>query len=209
MAFGASKTLVFCHRKLRKRDKTQGFGPAKAAKPRTGRLQTVFFSSWSLVAAPGHRFPRAVWLLGARPLANTALGVVFEPTPQKHYVLAIGRRKHTVKSQETVAKQRVREGRHRRLRCCCPLLLQMGSDVFFFIFSTPPNLAQGRSKRVFQLLVAPRRPGPSKTSCGLALGRPTPRKHCPRRRLRAGSSKNTRFWPSEVRKNTIKHEVLD
>ena len=193
----------------------------------------MFFSSWSLPAAPVHRFPKAVWLLGARPLANTALGVVFEPTLQKHEVLAIERRRNTKKiqyfwasrnrppppltllfrpclpcpsspesrkSQETLVKQGVREGRHRRLRCCCPLLLQMGSDVFFFIFSTPPTLAQGRSKRVFQLLVAPRRPGPSKTSCGLALGRPTPRKHCPRRRLRADPSKNTRFWPSEVRK---------
>ncbi len=58
LAFDPSKTRDFCHRKLEKHNKFRGFGPAKAAKPRTQRLQTVFFSSWSLPAAPGHRFPR-------------------------------------------------------------------------------------------------------------------------------------------------------
>ncbi len=76
--FDPSKTLYFCNRKPSNTIKKQGFRLAKAAKPRTGRLQTVFFSSWSLPAAPGHRFPRAVWLLGARPLANLAPGGVCE-----------------------------------------------------------------------------------------------------------------------------------
>ncbi len=91
-----SKTQHFCHRKLLKHNKTRGFGLAKAAKPRTGRLQTVFFSSWSLPAAPGHRFPRAVWLQGARPFASLAPGGVSEQPLQKHEVLAIGRRRNLV-----------------------------------------------------------------------------------------------------------------
>ena len=79
----------------KKNYKFLGFGPAKAAKPRTQRLQTVFFSSWSLPAAPGHRFPRAVWLQGARPFANLAPGGVFEQPLQKHEVLAIGMHRNT------------------------------------------------------------------------------------------------------------------
>ena len=95
MAFDLSKTRDFCHRKLKKQNKFRGFGPAKAAKPRTQRLQTVFFSSWSLPAAPGHRFPRAVWLQGARPFANLAPGGVFEQPLQKHEVLATGMHRNT------------------------------------------------------------------------------------------------------------------
>jgi hypothetical protein len=72
--FDPSKTRYFCNRKLLKPRKTRGFGLAKAAKPRTGQLKTMVFSSGSLVAAPGHRFPRAVWLLGARAVADAIRG---------------------------------------------------------------------------------------------------------------------------------------
>ncbi len=95
--FDPSKTRCFCHRKFGKHDQTRGFGLAKVAKPRTWRLETVFFSSWSLPAAPGHRFPRAVWLQGARPFANLAPGGVFEQPLQKHKVLAIGVHRNIVK----------------------------------------------------------------------------------------------------------------
>ncbi len=44
----------------------------------------LVFSSWSLVAAPCHQKPRAVWILGARPSANTAPDYVCEQTLQKH-----------------------------------------------------------------------------------------------------------------------------
>jgi hypothetical protein len=64
----------------------------------------VFFSSWSLPAAPGHRFPRAVWLQGARPFANLAHSGVFEQPLQKHKVLAIGRRRNTVNYEVSVTR---------------------------------------------------------------------------------------------------------
>ena len=55
-----SKTRCFGYRIFVKHDKTRGFGPAQVAKRRTGRLQTVFFCSWSLLAAPCHQEPRSV-----------------------------------------------------------------------------------------------------------------------------------------------------
>ena len=73
--FDPSKTRYFCNRKLLKPRKTLGFGLAKAAKPCTRQVKTMVFSSGSLVAAPGHRFPRAVWLVGARAFANTFPGL--------------------------------------------------------------------------------------------------------------------------------------
>ncbi len=97
LAFDLSKTRDFGHRKIKKHIKFRVFGPATAAKPRTQRLQTMFFSSWSLPAAPGHRFPRAVWLQGARPFASLAPGGVSEQPLQKHEVLAIGRHRNAVK----------------------------------------------------------------------------------------------------------------
>jgi hypothetical protein len=75
-----------------------------AAKPRTQRLQTVFFRSWSLPAAPGHRFPRAVWLQGARPFANLAPGGVFEQPLQKHRVLAIGMHRSTANHEVSATR---------------------------------------------------------------------------------------------------------
>ncbi len=112
------KTRSFRHRTLFKHCNLGGFGQAKVAKRCTGRIETVFFSSWPLTAAPVHRFPSPVWLLGARPLANTALGVVFEPTLQKHEVLAIGRRRYTVKYGISGPRE---TGRRCRLRCCSAL----------------------------------------------------------------------------------------
>jgi hypothetical protein len=80
-----------------------------------------------------------------------------------------------------------------------PFCTKRDHTCFSSFFRRRPNLVRGRSRRVFRFLVAPRRPGPSKTSCGLALGHPTPRKHCPKRRLRDDPSENTMFWPTEIR----------
>ena len=48
-------------------------------------IGTLGFSSWSLVAAPGHPFPKAVWLLGARPSANTAPDGACRANPSKAF----------------------------------------------------------------------------------------------------------------------------
>jgi hypothetical protein len=45
--------------------------------------RTVVIRSGSLVATPSHRFPRAVWLLIARPSANTATDGVCRANPSK------------------------------------------------------------------------------------------------------------------------------
>jgi hypothetical protein len=47
--------------------KHRSSGKRKRTKLHPQRLQIVFVCSWSRLAAPGHRFPRTVWLSGVRP----------------------------------------------------------------------------------------------------------------------------------------------
>ena len=85
--------------------------------PRTGRIETAFFASWSLPAAHGHQIPRAVWLRGARPIRSLAPGGVLQQTCKKHEVLAIGGRKNTVKySVSTPPETRKKEKTRATLR---------------------------------------------------------------------------------------------
>ena len=95
--FDHSKTRHFLHRKFEKHEKTRGFALLKRVKPRTGHIETVFFASRSLPAAHGHQIPRAVWLRDARPTRSLAPSGVLQQNYNKHEVLAIGRRRNTVK----------------------------------------------------------------------------------------------------------------
>ena len=72
------KTKYVLHRKFKKHENTRGFALLKRVKPRTGRIETTFFASWSLPATHGHRFPRAVWLQDASPTRSLAPGDVLQ-----------------------------------------------------------------------------------------------------------------------------------
>ena len=132
----------------------QCFGVAKAAQRRTGQVETVIYSSWSLPAPPGHRFPSSVWLLGACAGALNICKHCQEWCLQANPSKTRGFRSRRVGHYNNYKGSGFREAakRHRTLRKDCKLqCFRRGLLVAPFVTSSWPCLWPRRGPVVARL----------------------------------------------------------